>query len=303
MVMPGLMPPPASQHRERLRMMVAAQLAARIGIALDHRRAAEFAAPDHERVVEQAALLEVLDERGAGLVGLASLVFDAFDDFAVMIPAFVEKLHEAHAAFDQPAGEQAVHGKRRLARFRAIHLQRLRRFLGNVHQLRRAGLHPIRHLKGVDARGDLRIAHRVEMFLVQFLDQVERATLHFVGDAGGIGEKQHRVARFAEGHALINRRQKSAAVKRAAAAEATGGIEHHEAGQILRLAAQSVERPRAKAGPAKLRRAGLHQHLARRVVEGIGGHGFHDGDVVHDFGQMRQRLGNLRAALARASQT
>ena len=33
-------------------------------VALGHRRAAEFAAPDDERVVEHAALLQVVDQRG-----------------------------------------------------------------------------------------------------------------------------------------------------------------------------------------------------------------------------------------------
>ncbi len=51
-------------HRERLRMMVAAEAAAEAGLAFDHRRAAEFAAPDHERVVEQAALLQILHQGG-----------------------------------------------------------------------------------------------------------------------------------------------------------------------------------------------------------------------------------------------
>ena len=52
-------------HGEGVGVMVAAVVA-----ALDHRRAAELAAPDDQRVVEQAALLEVLDQRGAGLVGV-----------------------------------------------------------------------------------------------------------------------------------------------------------------------------------------------------------------------------------------
>ena len=43
------------------------------GFALDHRRAPEFAAPDDERVVEQAALLEILDQRRAGLIGRFAL--------------------------------------------------------------------------------------------------------------------------------------------------------------------------------------------------------------------------------------
>ena len=58
-------------HRERLRMMIAAQFASGVRIAFHHRRAAEFAAPDDQRVVEQAALFQILDQRGAGLVGLA----------------------------------------------------------------------------------------------------------------------------------------------------------------------------------------------------------------------------------------
>ena len=53
-------------HREGVRMMVAA-----VRSALHHRRAAELAAPDDERVVEQPALLQVLDQRRAGLVGVA----------------------------------------------------------------------------------------------------------------------------------------------------------------------------------------------------------------------------------------
>ena len=56
-------------HREGLRMMVAAQLAAERRVALDHRRAAEFASPDHERFVQQAPLLEVQHQCGRALVG------------------------------------------------------------------------------------------------------------------------------------------------------------------------------------------------------------------------------------------
>src|SRR5213078_1841939 len=49
---------------EGVGMMVAAVVA-----ALHHWRAAELAAPDHQCLVQEAALLEVLDECRAGLVG------------------------------------------------------------------------------------------------------------------------------------------------------------------------------------------------------------------------------------------
>ena len=80
-------------------------------VALGHRRAAEFAAPDHQRVVEHAALLEVLDQRGRGLVDLLGHAGDLVFDAAVMVPVAVIKLDEAHAALGQPPGQQAVGGE------------------------------------------------------------------------------------------------------------------------------------------------------------------------------------------------
>src|SRR5581483_8799153 len=78
-------------HREGLVVMIAAQTAARVRVALDHRRAAELAAPDDDGVVEQPALPEVLDQCRRSLVGRLALPPDAFDDFAVVIPGFVEE--------------------------------------------------------------------------------------------------------------------------------------------------------------------------------------------------------------------
>ncbi len=56
-------------------------------------------------------MFQIFDESSAALIGLAGLLFDAFVDFTVMIPTFVEKLDEADAAFDQAACEQTVHGE------------------------------------------------------------------------------------------------------------------------------------------------------------------------------------------------
>jgi len=64
--------------------------------------------------------LEVFDQRSAGLIRFACLVFDPLNDFAVVVPAFVIELDEAHAALDQPARQQAVHREGRLSRFHAI---------------------------------------------------------------------------------------------------------------------------------------------------------------------------------------
>ena len=58
------MPPPAS-HIVKPRLWWSRPLP-----AFGFRRAAELAAPEHERGVEQAAALQVLEQAGDGLVGL-----------------------------------------------------------------------------------------------------------------------------------------------------------------------------------------------------------------------------------------
>ena len=99
---------------EALRMMVAA-------VALGAGRAAELGAPDDERVVEQAALLEVLEQAGDRQVDLRRELAVVGLDAGVRVPgaaaaAAVEDLHEAHAALDQPPGRQAQLAERLASR-------------------------------------------------------------------------------------------------------------------------------------------------------------------------------------------
>ena len=69
---PALHAAAGDPHAEVPRMMVAAVV--RVGqLALAEHRPAELAAPDDERVVEQAALLQVGDQRGGRLIGAAAL--------------------------------------------------------------------------------------------------------------------------------------------------------------------------------------------------------------------------------------
>ena len=82
-----------------------------VAAALHHRRAAELAAPDDQRIVEQAALLQVLHQGGAGLVGVLAILLQVLLEIAVLVPRFVEQLHEADAALDKAPREQAVVGE------------------------------------------------------------------------------------------------------------------------------------------------------------------------------------------------
>ena len=200
-------------HAETIRVMVAAVVA-----SLDHRSAAELAAPNDQRVVEQAPLFEVAQQRGGGFVGCSALLFESADESAVMVPRFMEELHAADAALDQSPSQQAVVGETRLARFRAVHLQDVLGFVGDVHQFRRAGLHLGGHLEGADSRGDLRVADHAEPQFVQLPQRVERFAVRLRVNAARVVEKQHRFARRPEQHAVVDRRQKAVAPVRLPAA-------------------------------------------------------------------------------------
>src|SRR5438876_11828754 len=89
--------------------------------AFDHGRAAKLPAPDHERVIEHAALFEVLYQRRARSIRVFAILFQVMFEIAVLIPRFMEELHKADAALEEPAGQQTVVGERRLARLDAVH--------------------------------------------------------------------------------------------------------------------------------------------------------------------------------------
>ena len=158
-VMPGLMPPPASHIVKRVGVVVAAVVA-----ALHHRRAAELAAPDDQRVVEQAALLQVLDQRGAGLVGRRC---SSSSGPSTRSPCWSQAswkscTNRTPRSTSRRASRQLL-AKRRLARLGAVHLER------RASAPRRGPSAPgrcvcIRYAisKRVDPRGDLRVADRVE---------------------------------------------------------------------------------------------------------------------------------------------
>ena len=100
-------PPPASQ------IVKPNGLWSRPSTALRHRRAAELAAPDHQRVFEQAALLEVGQQAGDRLVDGPGVVLVALLQVRVLVPAVVaevlaEQFDEPHAPLDQPPGDQAL---------------------------------------------------------------------------------------------------------------------------------------------------------------------------------------------------
>ena len=106
-------------HGEAVVVVVAAVDFAGVGAGrgqFDDGGAAEFAAPHHQHFVQHAALFQILEQGGDGLIAfLAELAVAGFD-VVVVIPRLagaVPDLDEADAAFDQAAGDEhlpAMHG-------------------------------------------------------------------------------------------------------------------------------------------------------------------------------------------------
>ena len=89
-------------------MVIAAQTAAEGCTRLDHWSAAELSTPDDQSVIEKAALLEIRQQGGAGLIRFLTLVANAILDLAVMVPTGVIDLNEPHSTFGQPPRKETV---------------------------------------------------------------------------------------------------------------------------------------------------------------------------------------------------
>src|SRR5580698_10308674 len=72
---------------------------------------AEFAAPDDEGLVEQAALFEIEDEGCGGLVGVFALSLDLHGQVIVTVPTLMIELYEADTAFGEFSCKQAIGGE------------------------------------------------------------------------------------------------------------------------------------------------------------------------------------------------
>ena len=186
-------------HRERARMVVAAQ-EVRAVARLVHRRAPELAAPDDQRVVEQAALLQVGEQRVDRLVGLLAQARQLLDDVlaergAVRVPAAVIELHEAHAALDQPPRQQAVVGERRLARLGAVQLVDAGRLVARCRSARARSSacgRPARRRRCASAISGSPVSAACSRFRSLIAVELRRRAVGV--DAVRVGDEQHRIA-------------------------------------------------------------------------------------------------------------
>ena len=176
--MPGLHAAAGEEHGHGFGVVAAAERIDAAALVVVG-RAAEFAAPDDERVVEHAALLEVADERGDRLVHAADALGVGALEVVVAVPAAAEDLHEAHAFLHEPAREQALAAKGRgVLVVQPIHLAGGVGLALEVEHVGHFHLHAKGEFVGVHARGEFLVLGMLRGVLrIEERELVEEAAL------------------------------------------------------------------------------------------------------------------------------
>ena len=164
-----------------------------------HGGAAEFAAPDDEGIVEEAAAAEVGEEGVAGLVDAAAFVLEAvvegfFASGTVAIPAPVEELDEADAAFGEASGEEAVIGEGFAAGLGAVEVVDFLGFGGEVEGVGGGELHAEGHFVLGDSGHGFRVACFCGGACIDGGEGVEAEAAELAVDALGVLEEENGFA-------------------------------------------------------------------------------------------------------------
>src|ERR1700680_883706 len=214
---------------------------------------------DHQRVVERAPLLQILDHRRKWWIGVFGKLAIG-EDVRVSIPRValaVVDLHHAHALLYQAHGHQAT--ERRATG--SIHIESGLALLAYVENLRCLGLHMEGCLHCLDRGFELRIllAKLGEIHLVQLAQEAKIAPLD-----GGVDIRVGHVRDYLGGFrrlaldpfvldvcTLVNSRQERRAPQRAADSDGLRWAQHYEARQVGILALQTISDPRTPSTDAR----------------------------------------------------
>ena len=187
-------------HGETSRMVIPTVVLLR-NTALAVNGATKFTAPNDQRVVEQATLLEVGDQPVARLIDVLALGRHATGGVGMVIPVVEIHLHEAHAPFDEPARQECGVGEGTgLASLIAVELISGVRLLGHRGQFGHAGLHAEGHFELLDTRVRLGIAHLAMGDFVEATEAIELRAAKRVRNARRVIDEENGITSAPEGH-------------------------------------------------------------------------------------------------------
>ena len=304
MDMAGLHAAAGHPHGEAVVVVVAAVDLALIGARggqFDGRGAAELAAPDDERLVEQAAALEVGQQGGDGLVGFAGEASVLHFEVVMAVPGLsvtVPELDEAYAAFGESAGDEELPSQDRVA----VHLAGLLVLTADVEGVGRLELHPVGHLEGMGPRLEGGVgAPGLAVGAVELGQEVELAALGGPGKSA-VADVLDELFRGPSGRvdvaALIDPGQEAALpVLRLLDGESVRA-QGDEARKVLVLGPEPVGDPGAHRRADLAGLPAVHQQERGLVVRHVGLHRADHAEVVGVLGGALEELADLESAPA-----
>ena len=281
----------------------------------------ELRGPHHDRVVQQAALLEVADQRrrpvGHPRRQRAVVAFDVFVGVPVApreaIVVAAPHLHEAHPALEEAPRGEALEGEvpsllggvdlRRPHGRHAVETIQREHVVGLVGQRQRLGggqLHPRRQLVGADPGLEPGIAGaRGEVAAVEPGQCRARGGVGLRGDERGggaeVGDRRGAPGRD-DGTGVLRGEEPGVPVLHPVGGIAAVIGEDDERGEVLVVAAQRVAHPGAGAGETGEHEAGRLEERGRGVDPRRAHHVVDERDPVDHAPQRRHHVGQLLAA-------
>ena len=260
----------------------------------------EFTSPDHQGLVEQAPLLEVLEQGGDGPVGLHPPLLVLSRDVLVGIPAAAVNLHEAHAALHQAPGHQALacHGLADLV-VEAIHFPNLPGFAVEVQTFGNRGLHAEGQLVVSHAGQEIGISGMdVQVGSIELVQQLQILFLAPGRDFRRRTQVDDGVSFRVEQRSLGGCRQVAVGPVDGTAEDPGPGVgQDHEGRQVLILGSQAEDGPGAHRGTARYGDARVHEKGGRGMGLRTGVHGPHYRNVIGAGPKFGEHVGHLDSRL------
>ena len=295
---PGLHPAAREEHRLRVRVVVAPDRHPAAAMMVV-RAPPELAQPDDQRIVQQAPLPQVLDQRGHRLVDAVDARLVGPLEVVVRVPAAREYLHEPHALLDHAPGQQAPPRERsRVLAFKAVHFLDRLGLAFDIDDSGHLGLHPV---------GEFVVGHASGQFVmpgmlghvpaIQFRQHVQVLPLVFPRlPSRRVDVQDRRPFRPQRGALVVGWQESVRPVARAALREARLR-QHDVARQVLVLAAEAVRYPRADGRvPAELV-AGIHVIQRRGMVHRLRLAALVNAKFVRDLREMHEVLAHVDPGL------
>ncbi len=290
------------------------------GAFLEGGHASELGAPDYQRMFEEAALFEVTEEGGGGLVHdgavFAVLFLQHFvsvpvaDAFASGLVGAIEELDEADAVLDEATGEDTVSGVGGLEVFEGgagfigtVHLEDVLGFGSEVADLGDGELHPGGEFVAGDACGEFRISGVVlEVVLVEVVEEVTGGVVAGGGDGCGAVEVADGLGGAELGALEGGWEEPGSPVVDAGLRRAAGVGDGDVGGERFVVAAEGIGGPGADTGEAIESEPGVHEIFTGAVGVGISGERVDEAHVIDEVAEVGDEVGDHFPALAAGSE-